>query len=222
MDDKIDRQIGDSYSRERFGNALQKGKRFFRRSEIATILGISYYQVKYMIDLYRLDAFLIGNEYRVHWTAIAEYLDSLEEIMRQYLDLLLFAVPREISNFWDIRDLMSNGCQIEQVRTLLEGRNVKDWIIWNIAGRKLPNKFANAEEKVLRDWYDIPSMDLPFVATCREWASLLRVKPAVIGQLPDSEITYPEMYDWLVERECINRPIFQPTIAQEQKKAIAL
>lgn len=219
MDDELDLQIGIPSSEQLLRNALQDGCRFFSRRETAAILGIKPGKAGDLMKYCRLDAFWIGGEYRVHWSAIADFLENLEDIRQQYLGYLSFTQSREVRKFWKVRSLMRNGCKIEKARILLEKQNVKDWLIWRIADRKLQGRYFKAQEDEIRDYYDIPGMELPSIATCRQWASLIGTRPSVIGHPLDFLISYPEMYDWLVEREIINLPVFQTTAPQEQKKS---
>ncbi|WP_319758127.1 hypothetical protein [uncultured Sphaerochaeta sp.] len=217
MSDELDLEIGVLSSEEMLKLAVEQGRRFFSRRESAAILGITPGQAGDLMKLCRLDAFWIGGEYRVHWTSLASFLEEFGWIRQQYLNYLSFTQPREVKHFWKTRKIMHNGGSIENVRALLERQLVKDWLIYRIADRKLPETDQPIEEQTFRDWYDIPGMDLPSTASCLQWARLIGTRPSVIGVSPYTTITYPEMFDWLVEREVVNLPVFRQENIEEKE-----
>jgi hypothetical protein len=78
--------------------------------------------------------------------------------------------------------------------------------------RPLPDPMVNTDttdEPI--DWYALSDLKMPLRGTIEDWAHILQCTPSVL--LSDGErnaetvIEYPEMFDWLVEREVINLPI---------------
>lgn len=86
-----------------------QGKLFYSVTETTLILGISDNQVRYMLAFYRLDALLIGGEYRIPWTALLRWIMSNYEIRRQYWSYkqLLLAHMEEPHSFYINKSLQA-------------------------------------------------------------------------------------------------------------------
>ncbi|WP_320130278.1 hypothetical protein [uncultured Sphaerochaeta sp.] len=207
MIEELDLDIQIPSADELLKVALQDGKRFFSKRDSARILGITVDQAGDLITLCRLDAFLIDGEYRIHWTAIDDFINGFEVIRHQYLEYSNFTQYREVRRFFQLRRLIRKGGTIDQAKVLLRRQNISPWLIWEMADRRLPKRDLDNEEKDLQDWYDLPSMELPQEDSCQGWADLIGVKSSSIGSHPFEILSFFDMYDWFVEREVVNLPI---------------
>ncbi len=76
--------------------AARNGRLFYTIRQVSKMLAISGFRVYYLVYNYRLDALLIGGEYRVPYTAILDYLSDRCMITRQYFDYLAWTEAREV------------------------------------------------------------------------------------------------------------------------------
>lgn len=187
--------------------AARNGRLFYTIRQVSKMLGISGFRVYYLVYNYRLDALLVGGEYRIPYSAILGYLSDRCMITRQYFDYLAWIEEREIKGVLpyitgDSKDLPR----------LQEGLPVDNGLARKMRTRILPNPalLATAEDDPV-DWYDLADLGLPHRAKLATWASILQTTvSALTGDSDwheDSMVDYPEMYDWMVDREVVNLPV---------------
>lgn len=187
-------------------SSASRGRSFYTVRQVADLLGISGFRVYYLVYNYRLDALLIGGEYRIPWTAVLDWMADREEISRQYFDYLAYIEEREIKGRLGF---LRNR---KGIPTLPMGLPVGPELLSRIRRRELPDpKSLTTTEADPLDWYALEDLRLPLSGTAAEWAALFSVSPsAICGDSNWSEasvIEYPEMLDWMVEREVVNLPV---------------
>lgn len=187
--------------------AARNGRLFYTIRQVSKVLNISGFRVYYLVYNYRLDALLIGGEYRIPYTAILDYLSDRCMITRQYFDYLAWTEAREIKGVLPF----ITGESIDLPR-LQEGLPVDKNLARRMLNRILPDPSSLAiEEDAPVDWYGLVDIGLPHRARVATWAAILQT---TVGALTsdsewheDSMVDYPEMYDWMVDREVINLPV---------------
>jgi hypothetical protein len=190
--------------------ALQKaacnGRLFYSIRQASHLLGISGFRVYYLVYYYRLDALLIGGEYRIPYTAILDYLTDQAPITCQYFNYLAWTEAREVKGFFSF--LQDNT----SLPVLPEGMPVTLALAERMLQRVLPDPMANDSTSCdPTDWYALSDLGMPLKGSVDDWAHILQSTPTAL--LADGEwneesiIDYPEMLDWLVEREIVNLPI---------------
>lgn len=193
--------------KDRIKEAIKKfGRLFFSIRESAALLGITGFRVYNLVYQYRLDAFLIGGEYRIPWTALVCLEEELPEIRRQFFGYLRFVESREIKGFFAARKTAKEGASLDVIKSSLNRTDLSEQMIAQILARKLPARQQSVLEANVQDWYDIPSMRLPEEADVEEWAELLGCKTISLCSLK-SPVSYPVMYDYLVDHEVVNLPV---------------
>ena len=183
--------------------AMRDGARFFSIQQTARIVGVSAYRVYYLVYHYRLDAFLVDGQYRIPWNAISALAEDYRAIVGMYanIDLLMreLAVPHALR----ARRLALAGRRDAALGLLGDACGLLDDLVaW------VPNIHADEgrSDPDLMDWYDIPHMGLPEIATGFQWAKLIGTDPFVLGVMGYAQVSYVDMYDWLVEHEVVNLP----------------
>jgi excisionase family DNA binding protein len=187
--------------------AASNGRLFYTIRQVAKMLGISGFRVYYLVYNYRLDALMVGGEYRIPYTAILDYLSDRCMITRQFFDYLAWIETREISG---ALPFISGESSV--LPRLPEGLLVSTGLARRIRNRILPDpeSLATAEDNPI-DWYDLADLGLPQCARVATWAGIMQTTVGAIisdsDWYEDSRVDYPEMYDWMVEREVVNLPI---------------
>ena len=183
--------------------AMSDGTRFFSIQQTSRIVGVSAYRVYYLVYHYRLDAFLVDGQYRIPWNAISALAEDYRAIVGMYanIDLLMreLAVPHALR----ARRLALAGRRDAALGLLGDACGLLDDLVaW------VPNIHADEgrSDPDLMDWYDIPHMGLPEIATGFQWAKLIGTDPFVLGVMGYAQVSYVDMYDWLVEHEVVNLP----------------
>jgi excisionase family DNA binding protein len=187
-------------------SSASRGRLFYSVRQVADLLGISGFRVYYLVYNYRLDALLIGGEYRIPWTAVLDWMADREEIARQYFDYLAYIEEREVKGS---PGFLKNH---KGIPTLPMDLPVGSELLSRIRKRQLPapRSLVTTEADPL-DWYALEDLHLPLSGTAAEWAALFSVNPSAITE--DSQwneasvIEYPEMLDWMIEREVVNLPV---------------
>ncbi|PKL14774.1 MAG: hypothetical protein CVV52_00280 [Spirochaetae bacterium HGW-Spirochaetae-8] len=187
-------------------SSASRGRLFYSVRQVADLLGISGFRVYYLVYNYRLDALLIGGEYRIPWTAVLDWIADREEISRQYFDYLAYIEEREVKG--NPGFLKSH----KGIPTLPIGLPIGSELLSRIHKRQLPDprSLVTTEADPL-DWYALEDLKLPLSGTVGDWASVFSVGPSAITE--DSQwneasvIEYPEMLDWMIEREVVNLPV---------------
>lgn len=161
------------------GRAARDGRLFYSVRQSARILNISEFMAYYRIEMYRLDALLIGGEYRIPYTAIIDTARNWKRIARQWNAML--SMERQMS------------CSLPRTKTS-------------------PVRYADmpAAEANPADWYSLDMLPLPDMASTETWERLIGARPKSIcietGWASCQMIEWPEMYDYMIEREVINLP----------------
>lgn len=187
--------------------AAQNGRLFYTIKQVSKMLGISGFRVYYLVYNYRLDALLIGGEYRIPYTAILDYLSDHSMITRQYFNYLSWTEAREVRGV-----LPFITGESSDLPRLQEGMAVGPALARRIMLRNLPNPSSLAvEEEAPIDWYGLSDLKLPQCASVSAWACLLETSVDVLiadgTWRDDSLVEYPDMHDWLVDREVVNLPV---------------
>ncbi len=187
--------------------AASNGRLFYTIRQVANLLGISGFRVYYLVYNYRLDALWVAGEYRIPFTAIIDYLQDRAVITRQYFDYLIYTDSRTLKGVFAFVQDPDN----QPLPTLPEGLPVNPDTAMSILGRAWPQKTQGSTEPNPIDWYGLEDLRLPWKATVGDWAGILEISTAAL--LTDSSwseeeiVCWPEMYDWMIEREVVNQPI---------------
>lgn len=187
--------------------AARNGRLFYTIRQVSKMFGISGFRVYYLVYNYRLDAILVGGEYRIPYTAILGYLSDRSMITRQYFDYLAWTEAREIKGALPFILGLSTD-----LPRLQEGMAIGKGLAHRMRNRVLPDTTSlAAEENDPADWYELADLGLPQRARVATWAGILQT---TVGALTsdsqwheDSLVEYPEMYDWMVDRQVVNLPV---------------
>ncbi len=187
--------------------AASNGRLFYSVRQVANMLQLSGFRVYYLVYNYRLDALWVAGEYRIPFTAIIDYIADRSAISRQFFDYIAFTESRTIRGALAYR--MSSGSGA--VPTYPDGEPVGSHLREAILGRIWPSKKQSACESDPIDWYGLEDLRLPHRATTETWARLLALSEEQLLSDSDWEqgqvITWPEMYDWMIDREVVNLPV---------------
>lgn len=183
------------------------GRYFLTLQESAKVLGLSVYEVRYAILNYRLDALLVTGEYRILTDWIRTYGKCRSD------DYTSYARALEEMEFSGVHALAFEGRITEAVRRVEEldkpYQVLSDLVRFD---RQRHYDDMPSEEEAVLDWYGLSSLTFwpADIACIGDWASLLRVNALVLAREmsidPSSQVEWPEMYDFLVEREVLNLP----------------
>jgi hypothetical protein len=165
---------------------------FYSISQVSSLTKKTPYEIRYAVTTtYHLDALKLGEEYRVPFSAVLDYLDYLE-------------IERGL-------DAASKEKDLDPARTALllflarkpAGKKPK--------GTKPYDLMPGKEEENPVDWYMLQRLPLPFSTSAIEWANILGVPGFLIEEVFNvswkDPIQWPEMYDWLISCEVINLPV---------------
>ncbi len=187
--------------------AARNGRLFYTIRQVSKMLNISGFRVYYLVYNYRLDALMVGGEYRIPYTAILDYLSDRCMITRQFFDYLAWTEAREIKGVLPF--ITGKSTDLPKLQeSLLVGKGLAR----RMRNRILPDpaSLATAEDDPV-DWYDLADLGLPQHARVATWACILQTS---VGALTsdsdwheDSMVDYAEMYDWMVDREVANLPV---------------
>lgn len=196
-----------SSARDRILSNAKDGVLFYSISQVADLVGKTPYSVRFAITTtYHLDALKLGEEYRVPFLAVLDYMDYLEaqegpegEEKEKDFDPARTALWYFLSRRSVWKDSENEGLE--------EGRIVEK----KPAGSRPYDSMPGKEEETPFDWYSLTCLPLPFSASTAEWARILGVQETLVKEVfhtgwKDS-IQWPEMYDWLVSCEVVNFPI---------------
>lgn len=190
-------------AREMLMLKAKEGSLFYSISQVASMTGRSPFEVRYAITAtYHLDALKLGEEYRVPYSAVLEYLDYLENKSGDYEEL-------------------------DGSRDYDPGRTALYIYLSNMPHGRLPrgrrpyDGLPGKEETAPVDWYMLQRLPLPLEASAGEWARILGVPSLLVRQTFkccwNDTVPWPEMYDWLVSCEVVNLPV--PFDATDESKA---
>ena len=158
--------------------AAQNGRLFYSITQAARLLEITEFICRYRIQMYRLDALLIGDRFRIPWTAIVSSKTDYQAICRQWQAALQLIRHKA---------LRSEGTQELPLLTYDQ---------------------MDGSEKDCQDWYDLPALGLPQADSARSWEIILGTRERQIskemGLKARDIVAWPEMYDYLIDHEFIN------------------
>ena len=204
MQDLFGYEIADKDSSALLDDYVQQGFLFLNIKQIRKILGKSYDQIRYAIINYELDAFIICGEYRVTIQALRDYIAGCqEEFERDYHNLM---IRRELDGVYD---LAFRG-KTEQIWKSINSHGYPVTSIDELACKQQLFHYEGmpAGETVIEDFYDIPSLHIPDDISVGYFSSILQVVPDRLANELDRQIydpiSYPEVFDFLVEREYLN------------------
>ena len=180
-------------AREMLMPKAREGKLFYSISQVASMTGRSPFEVRYAITAtYHLDALKLGEEYRVPYSAVLDYLDYLENKSGDFEEL-------DGSRDYD----PGRTALYIYLSNMPHGRRPK--------GRRPYDDLPGKEETAPVDWYLLQRLPLPHKASAGEWAGILGVPSLLVRQTFGCRwsdmVPWPEMYDWLVSCEVVNFPI---------------
>ena len=180
-------------AREMLMPKAREGKLFYSISQVASMTGRSPFEVRYAITAtYHLDALKLGEEYRVPYSAVLDYLDYLENKSGDFEEL-------DGSRDYD----PGRTALYIYLSNMPHGRRPK--------GRRPYDDLPGKEETALVDWYLLQRLPLPHKASAGEWAGILGVPSLLVRQTFGCRwsdmVPWPEMYDWLVSCEVVNLPV---------------
>ena len=191
----------------------EDGILFYSVSQCTKYLDLSQSQVRYAIEVYRLDAHFLAGEYRIPYTAILRFQDS--GWVETSIDYLNAHKACDIEGVYDLNFNRNTG---HIVRSLTEKHIPLEAIphLLNKAQRWRYDDLPGKEEEV-QDWYLLDELELPLKATAKDYAGYLGIKTDWLcwklgGYCerkirPQSEVSYPELLDLLIDSEIINYPI---------------
>ena len=180
-------------AREMLMPKAREGKLFYSISQVASMTGRSPFEVRYAITAtYHLDALKLGEEYRVPYSAVLDYLDYLENKSGDFEEL-------DGSRDYD----HGRTALYIYLSNMPHGRRPK--------GRRPYDDLPGKEETAPVDWYLLQRLPLPHKASAGEWAGILGVPSLLVRQTFGCRwsdmVPWPEMYEWLVSCEVVNLPV---------------
>ena len=200
----------------------QQGFMFLNTRQVQSVLNKTYGQIRYAIFNYELDAFLIAGDYRMTHQAVRDYIDSKQE---EYESLYHYIMSRrELSGIYDaamgydlakaVRAIKTKRYPITAIDSLLEKDKTFEY-------DNLP-----CGTTIIRDCYDVDSLNLPEEARIGDWATLLNVpvnKLMLDLKVTDSFylIPFKTFKEYLVSSELVNLNIpIQEWGSQSEKSEV--
>ena len=191
----------------------EDGILFYSVSQCSKLLKISECQVRYAIEMYRLDSLFLAGEYRIPYTAMLRFhgsgwLETSIGYLNAHKDVDIEGVydlnfKGEIGHV--VRSLNEKRIPLEAIPLLL-GKDKR------VSYDELPG-----EEAEKSDWYDLDELQLPLRALVMDYAALLATKPEWLCMklseidrkrvCMSDEVSYPEIFDIMIENEYVNYPI---------------
>lgn len=183
------------------------GRHFLTLQESAKVLGMTVYEVRYAILNYRLDALLVTGEYRIQMDWLRAYERHRND------DYTSYARTLEEMEYSGVHALAFDGRLTEAVKRV-EQLGKPYQVLSDLVRKDRQRHYDGmpGEEAAMIDWYGLSGFDFwpDDIASIGDWAKVLRVHaPALSRELymdPSSQVEWPEMYDFLVEREVVNLP----------------
>lgn len=189
-------------TRELLLGKAREGLLFYGITQVATITGKTPFEVRYaIIATYHLDALRLGDEYRIPYTAILDYLDYLENKTGEYIELD------------GSKDCDPGRIALYRYLAMLPHRHAPE-------GCMPYDSMPGKTESCPVDWYSLPQLPLPDSAPAYVWASILGVTADVVekGVGISGLIGWPDMFDWLVECEVVNLPIPMELVSNRKEE----
>lgn len=186
----------------------RQGLVFLTTKQVMTVMSKSYGQIRYAIMNYELDAFYIEGDYRITIQACKDYCNKLQE---QYESIYHAVMGKlELDGVYEL----ANGSNISR---LVESVHQHGYPITAIDDLlKKTGKFdydrMDQGETAKKDFYNIKSLAIPDCILLCDFANMLSVNVAKLFQFfetqdPYVELTYPEVFDFLVEHEVVNASV---------------
>lgn len=198
MDFQPDLFVSASVSvRDQILSNAKDGVLFYSISQVANFVGKTPYSVRFAITTtYHLDALKLGEEYRVPFFAILDYMDYLEAQKGPEGEEKEKDFDPARTALWYFLSRKTVGAKPEGAK---------------LAGSRPYDLMPGKEEEAPLDWYSLPFLPLPSSASSAKWAQILGVQETLIKEVFHTSwkdlIQWPEMYDWLISCEVINLPI---------------
>lgn len=193
-------------TRELLLGKAREGLIFYGIAQTAAITGKTPFEIRYaIIATYHLDALRLGDEYRIPYTAILDYLDYLENKTGEFteMDGSKDCDPGRIGLYRYLSQLPHGHAP---------------------SGRCPFDRMEGKTEQSPQDWYSLQSLPFPFSAKASVWAMILGVPTDLVKESVGTcseDISWPEIYDWLVESEVINLPVSSESGESKPKKETA-
>jgi len=160
----------------------------------------------------------------------------------------LFWTPREVSRLMDLSGYQTYWliwqCRLDALSICGEYRIPWFSILDYLADRKkikrqfwayknlLTNKDTDGEQVYVRsslspqepateDYYHLQDLDIPDEIELRDLAAILRVSPDALRKdwtWSGDILCWPEIYDYMIENEVVNTPVFNEKTASEQEE----
>lgn len=186
----------------------RQGFLFLNTRQVQNVLNKTYGQIRYAIFSYELDAFLIDGDYRITHKAVMDYINAEQERYEETYHYIMSR--RELSGVYAaamgynlssaVKALITKRYPITAIDGILEKDRTYEY-------DDLPQG-----ETVVRDYYDIDSLDLPDEASVGDWARILNIAPQrLIRDLKPLKnvylISFKTFKEYLVKREFVNMNI---------------
>ena len=196
----FDMSLLDYYARQ--------GHVFLTTKQVMAVTKKTYGQIRYAIFNYELDAFYIFGDYRITIQAVRDYFNKDQETYEAVYHSVMNTV--ELDGVYELA--LGSGVQ-QAYRSVIQHH----YPISAIDDLLLKNKVYDYEamkdgQTDARDFYDIPSLNIPDRMLIGDLSLLLNVPVIRLMAMfnasdPYQELTYPEIYDFLVEKEVVNANI---------------
>lgn len=188
-------------------------RRFYRRSEVASICRTTYSVVRQAVEKMQLDALFIGGEYRVPSVSIHDWISDMERIegMQEAYDVWMDS--RTIPEAYSLSGMCRSGCMSREMAL----RRFSASCGRALAERVLSTDFskydavAPATEHHLADWYGLERLDMPSEADVFHWSGILAVDPRTLARLGGwnggEMVSWVDFRAFLVSKELVNQPV---------------
>lgn len=198
--------------------SYEAGGRFFLKiAEVSFILNKTEYEIRYAIQLYRIDALLVADCYRIPTSAIRTFiLDDFQEAYYAFLNIM---------KNWELSGVYALNFEkrISPVMESLQQKSHKPETVLDLLNKDKKRNYYDLDYcEDIDDWYDLPNLlKWPEKAMIGDWANILRISSEILAH--DMEvidifkpIEWPDIYDYLIAREMINLPIpYKPERAKQ-------
>ncbi|MGP1418354.1 MAG: hypothetical protein ACTTJZ_00890 [Sphaerochaetaceae bacterium] len=202
-------------------------RRFYRRSEVASICRTTYSVVRQAVEKMQLDALFIGGEYRVpsvsihDWIADMERIGDTQEAYDKWID------ARTIPEAYSLSVLYHSGCiPRDKALSRISGR-----CCMPLAEKILSTDFSKYDSlaPVLEaepiDWYGLERLDMPSEADVFHWSGILAVDPKTLARLGgwnrNAMVSWIEFRAFLVSKELINQPVLMAIMDEQAAEPFA-
>lgn len=201
---------------------------FFTRSEVASITGRSFSEIRQAIDKMQLDALFVEECYKISAVSIRDWAVNYESYEYLYDTFSGLMHQREVPNAYSVWKLYKSGdIDFNQAKTLI-GPYVGKELLQEILDKDFNqyNDNASVFEDNLEDWYNLSDIDLPDSETVEGWAQILRVSPVYLKKDGSFSLNKPvsreDFINYLIKKEVVNLYVFEnkPSLRVQRMQAL--